>query len=548
MGRQKQGVARKRVKEDLTKDKYDLFLEKRHQADDRGAGAARVAESDEDEEILPIDVDSDNDSEEEEEEDDGLGDAGFKYEDESKYADLRSTGKQDEEEDGASEIGWGRKKQIFYNRDVDDAEWNEAAAKDELEEALALQKQQKEQLAAEDYLDALDETTPLGQRLAHQVKLKGAVAAKSTRDKDTAETKSLTQAFEDEMERVERDVSSMTSSEKLDLVRAESPELLGFLGDFKVHMQRLREVVWPLLRSLRKDGFDAQTNGMRYLELEFQLLLSFLYNISFYLHLKAQGRRVATVTEDGTLSGSNHHPVIDQLVAIKRALLRLQPLKHALDKKMSEMVDDAENQGFDGAGEEEEQEDGEDNDSADSDQSEEQEEEKSGKTAAKKGKAKAKAKAAAQAEAESEDEELEYEKLDDDKVKKPPRKRRRTRYTATTRADYIDTQDDDEKKKRQQQQHAGSAKPLRTIIHNATQEARGATSRKDFNPDSLVTYTNEEEEKRIELWKKKRAAQAPGQKRRGRKLDGDRVDRREWNVGVYQRGARIGKGGRMKKK
>lgn len=65
----------------------------------------------------------------------------------------------------------------------------------------------------------------------------------------------------------------------------------------------------------RKEGKDFQLNkGMTYLEMKYNLLLSYCTFLSFYLLMKLEGKEVTD------------HPVIFKLAHIKTLMEKLRPL------------------------------------------------------------------------------------------------------------------------------------------------------------------------------------------------------------------------------
>lgn len=69
----------------------------------------------------------------------------------------------------------------------------------------------------------------------------------------------------------------------------------------------------------RKEGKDFQLNkGMTYLEMKYNLLLSYCTFLSFYLLMKLEGKEVTD------------HPVIFKLAHIKTLMEKLRPLDQKL--------------------------------------------------------------------------------------------------------------------------------------------------------------------------------------------------------------------------
>ena len=69
------------------------------------------------------------------------------------------------------------------------------------------------------------------------------------------------------------------------------------------------------MEKCKKSGKEFRTkNGMTYLEMKYNLLLSYCTFLSFYLLLKLEGREVVD------------HPVVFKLAHIKTMLEKLRPL------------------------------------------------------------------------------------------------------------------------------------------------------------------------------------------------------------------------------
>jgi len=54
-----------------------------------------------------------------------------------------------------------------------------------------------------------------------------------------------------DLETVQKDISSLTTEEKLEILTAEAPELLGLVQDFRAKITLMRERVFPLIQRYR---------------------------------------------------------------------------------------------------------------------------------------------------------------------------------------------------------------------------------------------------------------------------------------------------------
>jgi len=77
----------------------------------------------------------------------------------------------------------------------------------------------------------------------------------------------------DAIERVTRDVASMTKDEKLEIIRKDSPELIPLLDALKEKVAELKEKIHPLIRRVR-DGQLSTSNGISYLEVKYRTFSS----------------------------------------------------------------------------------------------------------------------------------------------------------------------------------------------------------------------------------------------------------------------------------
>ncbi len=129
---------------------------------------------------------------------------------------------------------------------------------------------------------------------------------------------------------MERDLSALTSEEKLAILRADSPELLPLLTEVKQKMNDIRTFLKPIISKVQS-GELSTSKGMSFLELKCQLLLSYCTHAVFYLLLKAEG---------GGTTNVSSHPVIKQLVHIRTILEKMRPiekkLKYQIDKLLKQ--------------------------------------------------------------------------------------------------------------------------------------------------------------------------------------------------------------------
>ncbi|XP_058973972.2 something about silencing protein 10 [Pocillopora verrucosa] len=276
--------------DDTVKDKEDL--------DD---------DNQQDEEVMALDIgDSDDESDDNNDDDDDESDIDTDdvEDDEVDEENEEESGKEEELGKGMpSQKSWGRKKSAFYDADIveeysgSDEEMDELA-KEEEEEALALQRQMAASLQEQDF-DA--ENFELPQTPHQKVK-----------------------EVELNEERVVQDLTKLSKTEKIQILIKDSPELLGLLDEFKVKLKEVIEKVYPLVKMARAGQVPKE--GADYLELKHQLYLNYCVNIGFYLLLKARQTSV------------RDHPVIERLVQYRKLITELEPLDERLKPEIEELL------------------------------------------------------------------------------------------------------------------------------------------------------------------------------------------------------------------
>ncbi|KPA85473.1 hypothetical protein ABB37_01765 [Leptomonas pyrrhocoris] len=129
------------------------------------------------------------------------------------------------------------------------------------------------------------------------------------------------------IEAIERDFAALTTTERLAVLKKESPELLKLLDDLKTYMTEVKALAQPLHELLYERKVSASDrNLVSFLETKVQLMLSYCMNVTFYLLLKAEGRKV------------EGHPVIDHLVEIRVYLEKMWPLEEKLQYSLNRLL------------------------------------------------------------------------------------------------------------------------------------------------------------------------------------------------------------------
>ncbi|EPY18716.1 U3 small nucleolar RNA-associated protein 3 [Strigomonas culicis] len=130
------------------------------------------------------------------------------------------------------------------------------------------------------------------------------------------------------VEAVERDFASLSKSERLAVLKKESPEVLKMLDDLKKYLAEVKQLAQPLNELLhqRRLTSESDKNLVAFLETKVQLMLSYCMHVTFYLLLKSEGRKVAG------------HPVIDNLVEIRVYLEKMWPLEEKLQYSLNRLL------------------------------------------------------------------------------------------------------------------------------------------------------------------------------------------------------------------
>lgn len=225
---------------------------------------------------------------------------------------------------------WGKKKSAYYNQETaevgEDSEEEEEMAQAEEEEALRLKREQAKDLQDEDFdLNDAVENKSSGPDLTSKSSRKknNAVKHGSKVNGSVANQQSSLQA--DGYEHVDKDLSKLTKSEKIEAVMNDAPELMGLLEEFTNHTNELNETIAPILQKV-KQGLIKNSGGIQYLEVKNQLLLTYITHIVFYLLLKAEGQSV------------RDHPVIERLVEVRTMLERAKPIDSKMKYQINRLV------------------------------------------------------------------------------------------------------------------------------------------------------------------------------------------------------------------
>lgn len=217
-------------------------------------------------------------SESEEEEDNNTNDLGI--------ADSDVEGQENSDDDLPNSKAWGKKKKSYYSTDYVDEDYggfgdDEEDALMEEQEAKNIQKRLIEQLGEDDF---------------------------------SLEFFSSQVAESDMKEKViKSDLSQMTKRQKLQILEKESPEFAGLVNDFKTKLTVAKDDLHPVLE-LIKGGKLPKCPASKFVKTNYDLILNYCTNISFYLLLKSQRINI------------QNHPVIKRLYQYRQMLNKMEPI------------------------------------------------------------------------------------------------------------------------------------------------------------------------------------------------------------------------------
>lgn len=195
-------------------------------------------------------------------------------------------GQEKSDDDLPDSKAWGKKKRSYYSTDYVDEDYggfgdDEEDALMEEEEAKTIQKRLIEQLGEDDFtLDFLNKQPTV------------------TEKDDTI---------------IKSDISQMSKRQKLQLLEKESPEFTDLVNDFKSKLTVAKDDLHPVLE-LVKGGKLPNCSASKFVKTNYDLILNYCTNISFYLLLKSQRINI------------QNHPVIKRLYQYRQMLQKMEPI------------------------------------------------------------------------------------------------------------------------------------------------------------------------------------------------------------------------------
>ena len=114
------------------------------------------------------------------------------------------------------------------------------------------------------------------------------------------------------------------------MLAQDSPELQGLLTELKDTLETASQKLQPLLKKAKAGEVESNAAGISYLEMKYNLMMSYCTFLSFYVLLKLDGKDVT------------NHPVLFKLAHMRTLLEKLKPLDDKLQHQLDKMMDKAE--------------------------------------------------------------------------------------------------------------------------------------------------------------------------------------------------------------
>ncbi|MPC22862.1 something about silencing protein 10-like [Portunus trituberculatus] len=279
---------------DFVYDEVDQFEEDRDRLSLSKAQALMARPRASKEQVLGIDVSSSEDDDEEEEEEEEESDQDAMY--------MEDDIVEEQEERLPDERAWGANKWRYIGTDTTDEKIHKSAqGQDEelerLEEETARKLQDR--MAAE---------------LEHMVAEDLLPQDKDDKGKKTPVESSVTV-----------DLSGLSRTKKLQLLKRESPEFLPLLEDLKEKLKELQTFLVPLMEGV-KDGHITSVALCHYLTTKYRLVLNYVCVMGVYMMTKSS---VGVVGQ---------HPVLGRLAQYRQLLQELVPCDEKLRPQLEDIL------------------------------------------------------------------------------------------------------------------------------------------------------------------------------------------------------------------
>ncbi|XP_050534378.1 something about silencing protein 10 [Daktulosphaira vitifoliae] len=272
-----------------------LLLEKTREELAKGG---EITDDDSEDEVFPLrnKLDIYEDSEEEDDgkeyDDQETQDLESDEENDKHMSDSDIEGAESDSDDLPNDKAWGQLRKSFYNTDYLDkdhggfeGEDDEETAKMEEEEARKIHQRMMSELENIDLNNELFAGT------------KDLETFKEISDKNDI-TK---------MEKIKKDLSSMSDREKRKLLIKESPEMLGLITDFKEHMKTVEEKLSPILKLLKSKNIQ-KSSASDFIQYYYEIIMNYCVNISYYFLMKSHRIPI------------QNHPIMKRLLQYRQLL------------------------------------------------------------------------------------------------------------------------------------------------------------------------------------------------------------------------------------
>lgn len=103
------------------------------------------------------------------------------------------------------------------------------------------------------------------------------------------------------------------------------PQALVLLGEMNVSAQHVASLVDNMIQRVRK-GEITTDQGLSFLEMKYNMLLSYLINLTYVVLRKCSGEKI------------EGDPCIDRLVEIRTVLEKIRPIDHKLKYQIDKLV------------------------------------------------------------------------------------------------------------------------------------------------------------------------------------------------------------------
>ena len=97
------------------------------------------------------------------------------------------------------------------------------------------------------------------------------------------------------------------------------------MKDFKEKIEEVENKLKPLRKKIEEDNFDL-SKGISFLDVKYNVMLSYIINLSYYFMLKLDGQKI------------ENHPVIEQLIKDRTILEKMKPLELKLKYQIDKLV------------------------------------------------------------------------------------------------------------------------------------------------------------------------------------------------------------------